>query len=713
MKLQLRISWVLGTAFGVILALVLVEQVLSFRRQMAFFQTNSERAALTSTAAIAQSIDREARLGSWESVQDRLRRLSGLEIKSRFRVVAPDGAVLADSGRIQPDGQVDVPVVAQALADNVTVTMPGDFPYVLLVAVPLSDSAGQPAAALLGEVDWEDQFSEAQTNALVNTLAAGLSAIVAFAATIALVWGLIGLPLERLRRLAEAVNGGVEEARVPTFRVAELEQVGTAFNQMLDRVVAQRTVLEMRNAELSEANSTLEEQAAERKRVEEELRKHRYHLEELVEERTTALMRSVEHLEREITERRQAGETLRQRNRELALLNRASQALTSTLDLDQVLVTVLGEVRHLLGVVASSVWLADLETDELVCQHATGPQSEIVRGWRLVPGEGLAGWVARSGEGLIVPDAQVDGRHFKEVDQQTGLPLRSILGVPLRIKKDVIGVLQVMDTEVNRFNAADLTLLESLAAPAAIAIDNARLVEALRQRTFELQARNEDLDAYAHTVAHDLKGPLALVVGLAEVLGEECATMPGEERRRYLHKMAQSGRKMNNIVDELLLLAGVRQMEVEMEPLDMASIVAEAQRRLAYVTEERQAEVISPETWPVALGYGPWVEEVWVNYLSNAIKYGGQPPRVELGAMVQADDTVCFWVRDNGSGFTPEEQARLFKPFTRFDQVRAKGHGLGLSIVRRIVEKLGGQVRGESEVGRGSVFSFTLPAMVA
>jgi len=364
-------------------------------------------------------------------------------------------------------------------------------------------------------------------------------------------------------------------------------------------------------------------------------------------------------------------------------------------------------------VVASSVWLADLETDELVCQHATGPQSEIVRGWRLVPGEGLAGWVARSGEGLIVPDAQVDGRHFKEVDQQTGLPLRSILGVPLRIKKDVIGVLQVMDTEVNRFNAADLTLLESLAAPAAIAIDNARLVEALRQRTFELQARNEDLDAYAHTVAHDLKGPLALVVGLAEVLGEECATMPGEERRRYLHKMAQSGRKMNNIVDELLLLAGVRQMEVEMEPLDMASIVAEAQRRLAYVTEERQAEVISPETWPVALGYGPWVEEVWVNYLSNAIKYGGQPPRVELGAMVQADDTVCFWVRDNGSGFTPEEQARLFKPFTRFDQVRAKGHGLGLSIVRRIVEKLGGQVRGESEVGRGSVFSFTLPAMVA
>ncbi len=113
----------------------------------------------------------------------------------------------------------------------------------------------------------------------------------------------------------------------------------------------------------------------------------------------------------------------------------------------------------------------------------------------------------------------------------------------------------------------------------------------------------------------------------------------------------------------------------------------------------------------MALGYGPWVEEVWANYLSNAIQYGGRPPRVELGATEQADGMVRFWVRDNGPGLTPEEQARLFTPFTRLDQVRAKGHGLGLSIVRRIVEKLGGQVGVESEVGRGSVFTFTLPGM--
>jgi len=237
-----------------------------------------------------------------------------------------------------------------------------------------------------------------------------------------------------------------------------------------------------------------------------------------------------------------------------------------------------------------------------------------------------------------------------------------------------------------------------------------RVEEALRQRTVELQARNEELDAFAHTVAHDLKGPLSNIIGFAEVLGTAYATMPDEELGDYLSTIAQIGFKMVSIVDALLLLAGVRKMEqLDLEPLDMAQVVGDVQRRLAYMVKERQAEVSLPETWPVALGYGPWVEEVWVNYLSNALKYGGQPPRVELGAAEQADGMVRFWVRDNGPGISPQAQARLFTPFTRLDQVRVKGHGLGLSIVRRIVEKLGGQVGVESEVGQGSVFSFTLP----
>jgi two-component system sensor histidine kinase/response regulator len=169
---------------------------------------------------------------------------------------------------------------------------------------------------------------------------------------------------------------------------------------------------------------------------------------------------------------------------------------------------------------------------------------------------------------------------------------------------------------------------------------------------------------------------------------------------------------MNNIIEELMVLAGVRNQTVAAQPLDMASVVAEAYQRVEYLVRESHAEVSLPAHWPIALGHGPWVEEVWVNYLSNAIKYGGSPagvPHVELGATPQDDGCVRFWVHDDGPGLSAADQTRLFTQFERLDQVRTTGHGLGLSIVKRIVEKLGGQVAVESAVGMGSTFSFTLP----
>jgi two-component system, sensor histidine kinase and response regulator len=155
----------------------------------------------------------------------------------------------------------------------------------------------------------------------------------------------------------------------------------------------------------------------------------------------------------------------------------------------------------------------------------------------------------------------------------------------------------------------------------------------------------------------------------------------------------------------------------------MERVIREVKQRVEYMLVEYQAEVIIPETWPVASGYAPWIEEVWVNYLTNACKYGGQPPHIELGAdavppgaeqspALDAQSMVRFWVRDNGKGLSIDDQARLFTPFTRLDQARARGHGLGLSIVRRIVEKQGGQVGVMSSgvPGEGSTFYFTLPA---
>jgi signal transduction histidine kinase len=225
----------------------------------------------------------------------------------------------------------------------------------------------------------------------------------------------------------------------------------------------------------------------------------------------------------------------------------------------------------------------------------------------------------------------------------------------------------------------------------------------------ELRTRNEDLDAFAHTVAHDLKNPLHLVIGFAETLAEAAAELTADEQAAALSNVARNARKMNNIIDELLLLAEVRKTQVVLRPLDMSRVLADAQQRLTDMIADSHAQIRLPATWPVVMGHAPWVEEVWVNYMSNAIKYGGQPPRVELGADMLADNMVRLWVRDNGPGLPPEVHARLFTPFTRLDQVRARGHGLGLSIVRRIVEKMGGKVGVQSgEPGSGCLFYFTL-----
>jgi two-component system sensor histidine kinase/response regulator len=256
------------------------------------------------------------------------------------------------------------------------------------------------------------------------------------------------------------------------------------------------------------------------------------------------------------------------------------------------------------------------------------------------------------------------------------------------------------------------TIIERVLHQQRLIKEKQQAEQALREHAARLEARNEELDAFAHTVAHDLKGPLGHMVGFAYLLAEDEGTLSESDQRDYLQMIARSGHRMGNIIDELLLLSSVRKLgEVELGPLDMGSVVGDVLERLTYLIEASQATVVCPEEWPQGLGYAAWVEEVWANYISNAIKYGGRPPRVELGSTVSKEpqEQVRFWVRDNGYGLTPEEQGRLFTPFTRLDQTRAKGHGLGLSIVRRIVDKLNGNVGVESQIGTGSTFWFTLP----
>ncbi|NDJ52928.1 MAG: PAS domain S-box protein [Chloroflexi bacterium] len=232
--------------------------------------------------------------------------------------------------------------------------------------------------------------------------------------------------------------------------------------------------------------------------------------------------------------------------------------------------------------------------------------------------------------------------------------------------------------------------------------------DALLRYTRELELRNEELDAFAHSVAHDLKNPVHNIMGYAEFLSHYFETLPNDTRSETLERIFKNAETMGSIIDELLLLASMRQTEVDTNPLDMGRIVERALFRLDLMIKEHHVQLDVPDHWPAALGYAPWVEEVWVNYVSNAIKYGGRPPEITLGADSNGK-SIAFWVRDNGAGISTADQERLFTPFTQLEQGQSRGHGLGLSIVRRISERLGGSVSVKSSLGQGSTFIFALP----
>ena len=223
-----------------------------------------------------------------------------------------------------------------------------------------------------------------------------------------------------------------------------------------------------------------------------------------------------------------------------------------------------------------------------------------------------------------------------------------------------------------------------------------------------------DLNAFTRMVAHDLKTPLQSIAIIAHLLEIQVEKMPeNNQAMKLITQLQQTYQKSNMIIQELLTLASLRSQEIQPEPFDMDRVMHEVLKRIDFLVVQYQAEINFPDQWPTVNGHASWIEEVWTNYLNNAIKYGGTPPVVQIGASPLEDGMVKFWIQDNGEGIKPEDQSRLFIDFSRLDNnFQLDGHGLGLSIVRRIIEKMGGKVGVESRgrSGEGSRFWFTLPA---
>ncbi len=360
----------------------------------------------------------------------------------------------------------------------------------------------------------------------------------------------------------------------------------------------------------------------------------------------------------DVTDRVRAQEALLQRNRELALLNRVSQALNATLDPDQVFNTILEETRYLLKVVACSIWLVDPQTDELVCRQVTNPQSEIMHGWRMEAGQGLAGWVVKNGVSLVVPDAHKDLRHFQDIDQRTGLDLRSILTVPLQGKQKVIGVLQVVDTTVDRFQPEDLTLLEPLAATAAMAIENAQLYEQARQNA-------ETKSVLLREVNHRVKNNLTAIIGLLYTA------------RRYAQVRDQETYRetMNELISRVQGLTTVHDMlsASEWSPLrlsDLASRVIRASLQ-ALPRHKRMSVDVPPSSVQVTPNQAHHLALVLNELTTNSAKYALQERDTARIAVriAQDDDTVSCEFQDNGPGY-PANVLNLEQRNVGFDLIQ-------------------------------------------
>ena len=426
-------------------------------------------------------------------------------------------------------------------------------------------------------------------------------------------------------------------------------------------------------------------------------------------------------------------ETINQHINELTSLNEIGQAITSTLDLQKTLTFITDHTTHLMDVAAASVVLRD--DKEVWFAAASGEGSEAVIGIRMALGQGLAGWVAKKGEAVIVPDVYADQRFFANVDKQSGFTTKSILCVPLQTKGHTIGALEVMNKKHGTFNEEDLSRLQALAVPAATAIENAQLydkqvktIERLAETQSQLiqSAKLAAVGELAAGIAHEINNPLTSIIGLTSLLLDSISPESSKnEAQEDLQMINEEARRARDIVRSLLNFA--RADMPKRQPTDFNQLIEEA-IFLVYTTNISQKISLNKSLTPLPEMYLDvnQMKQVIVNLLNNAIhtilEDETRPAlltittRLESTSLVgDRDDrqkisnqVVICTISDTGQGIKPEHLDKIFDPFFTTKEV-GQGTGLGLSISYGIIEQHGGNISVESIPNQGSTFTITLP----
>jgi two-component system NtrC family sensor kinase len=447
----------------------------------------------------------------------------------------------------------------------------------------------------------------------------------------------------------------------------------------------------------------------------------------------------------DITARKRAEEEVKKLNqdlerraRELAALNQAGQIMASTLDLEVLLGLVMERVRSLLDTEAASVLLRvpalEGSGDELIFAAASGPHSEGLMGTRLPITAGVAGWVVQERQPALVADAQSDPRFYNRIDAATRMTTRSLLAVPLLFQDTAQGVLEAVNKISGAFDEHDLEMLEALAGSAAIAIENARLVQAERdafRRLQESQAQLVQAEKMAAlgrlvaSIAHEINNPLQAMQNSLELAGEELeGSLRRDKLARYLNMARSEVERLAAIVRRMRdfyrpAREGLRSTDVN-AVLQNVLELAGKQLQHSHVTVERDwmADL------PMIQANPDYLKQVFLNLVLNAIDAMAVPPgegtqggtlcvRTALDQMPAADNRSLPAVRiefsDTGEGIPPEILPHIFEPFVT---TKKTGTGLGLSISYGLIEAHGGHITVTSQRGVGTTFTILLPVGV-
>ena len=374
-----------------------------------------------------------------------------------------------------------------------------------------------------------------------------------------------------------------------------------------------------------------------------------------------------------------------------------SSELVSTLDQETLLHHIAEVARELTTSEASSILLYDPQTNHLYFEAATGPLKEGFSRSAVPTDNSIAGWIYSNQEPLLVEDTKADSRFFADIDLQTNFLTRSILGVPLQTKDKTIGVIEVLNKEHGTFTEDDQLILRSLAAQAAIAIENTRLFQ------------QSDLIA---EMVHELRTPLAALLAAAHLL--QRPDLAQEQSVKLSQTIFGEVQRLNEMTTDFLELARLEsgRAKFEREPVHLEGLVVECLELVRPQADEYQVTLITDFERNLNPVHGDRnrLKQVVLNLLTNAIKYNHENGQVML-SLRRDKETLVFAVEDTGCGIPAKSLPHIFERFYRVpDQEKdVKGTGLGLVIAKRIARNHNGDIEVESKVGKGSIFRLRLP----